>query len=106
MMMERIDNEEQIDPESVARIQFFSTERNDDTNTWKEVWYESIRCNQLFAKQISKGEKFYVNEFSNDAWICPNISEINLLNNPFLFPTGKNFVAIVNDCDIATGIDE
>ena len=69
------------------------------------VWYPSIRCNQLFAKQIENGEKFFVNEFSSDAWICPDVSEIKMLNNPFLFAKGKNFVSVVNDCKLAESIE-
>ena len=41
----------------------------------------------------------------NERWICPNVEEYTLLNNPFLF-AGANFVMVVNACNVATEIDE
>ena len=40
----------------------------------------------------------------NERWICPNVEEYTLLNNPFLF-AGNNFVMVVNACDVAVEID-
>ena len=40
----------------------------------------------------------------SERWICPNVEEYSLLNNPFLF-AGNNFVMVVNACNVAVEID-
>lgn len=38
-------------------------------------------------------------------WICPNVSNIELWNDPFNYQQGKNFVMVVNSCELAQQID-
>ena len=50
-------------------------------------------------------EQFFDNEFSQGTWICPDVSEITIYNNPFLFENGRNFVMVINDCPTAVAQD-
>ena len=89
-------------PEELVRVQFqqFISEKADgniDMNI-----FPAIKCNELYASQIASNDDFYATEFADDAWICPDVKEIEIYNNPFLFDTGANFVMTVNDCTVAT----
>ena len=67
--------------------------------------FPAIKCNELYAEEI-KSNNFYAVEFSDDAWLCPNVREIQIYNNPFLFDYGSNLVATINDCTVATDFEE
>ena len=47
-------------------------------------------------------------EFRDPAWICPNVTEIYLLNNPNMLKTvkGINFVMVLNPCNKALEMDQ
>lgn len=46
-------------------------------------------------------------EFALDDWICPDVNEISVRNNPTLYPAvgGAEFVLVVNTCEKALAID-
>ena len=46
-------------------------------------------------------------EFINDAWICPDVADITIENNPPLYQAGNgySFVLVVNTCPEAENID-
>ena len=60
----------------------------------------------MYESEIAANDSFYAIEFSDDGWLCPNVSQIDIYNNPFLFEDGKNFVVTVNDCTIATDFEK
>ena len=87
------------DVDKLARIQFYTTERYSQTNfTFK--FLPAARCKDIYAEEISF-VKFYEEEFSDPDWICPDLRQIDIFNNPFLFDKGQNFVMVVNDCPTA-----
>ena len=60
-------------------------------------------CKDIYADRMS--ETFFQNEFSTGDWICPDVANITIFNNPFLFETGRNFVMVINDCPTAVAKD-
>ena len=92
-----------IDPDAIARIQFYYASRYNDNFQTKFV--QATRCSDFYAEQISSGDKFFVNEFSDPSWICPDTSKIQIYNNPFLFDKGQNFVMVFNSCPVAVKAD-
>ena len=63
-----------IDPESIARIQFYWTERTDASN-FSFNFVNATRCKDLYATEIAS-QSIYANEFSDPSWICPDVSDI------------------------------
>ena len=94
----------ELTPEQLVRVQFQQAYLEDGGKV-KYRYFPVIKCNQLYAREIEESE-FFKTEFSNDSWLCPNVSEIEIFNNPFLFEDGSNFVVVINDCTIATEIDK
>ena len=68
------------------------------------ILFPVIQCNELYAEEIAKSD-FYATEFSDSAWLCPDVRKFEIYNNPFLFPEGKNMVLTVNDCTVATQLE-
>jgi len=92
-----------IDVETLGRIQFYQAVR-DDKDTINFNFVNAVRCLDLYATEITEST-FYMEEFGDKAWICPNLRNIDVLNNPFLFSKGRNFVMVVNDCEVAAATD-
>lgn len=91
-----------IDPETIARVQFFQTVRTPDSFEFK--WIGAARCKDIYAREM-KDDAFYKTEFHDESWICPDTRNITILNNPFLFDNGVNFLMVVNDCNVAETTD-
>ena len=89
---------EDLDVDSLARVQFFAT-TNSPEEGLKTTFLPVGFCKDIYADRMD--EAFFENEFSQGEWICPDISEITIFNNPFLFENGRNFVMVVNDCPTA-----
>ena len=64
--------------------------------------FPAVKCNELYAREIANGDAFYATEFKEDGWMCPNVRSIDIINNPFQFSHGENFLMTVNDCTLAT----
>ena len=94
-----------VDIDTLNRVQFFSVERLTEDADIGTSWYDTIRCKDLYADEIESNQ-FFAQEFADDGWLCPNTHNITIFNNPFLFSTGRNFVAVVNDCNTAVDTDE
>lgn len=92
------------DAETVARIGFYGAHRFNST-TIEFHFYPAARCKDIYAPEIESGNDFYRDEFSADGWICPDIRNIPVFNNPFIFDSGTNFVMVVNDCTVAVESD-
>lgn len=93
------------DPETVARVQFFQTERTSAAESDLSFKFvPTARCKDIYADEI-KTSKFFQVEFADPSWICPDVRTLEVFNNPFLFDTGKNFVMVVNDCNVAVAVD-
>jgi len=93
------------DPETLARIQFFQTDRPDVDN-FSFNFVKAARCKDVYADEIAADkDSIFALEFSNPEWICPDVQSFEIYNNPFLFKTGRNFVMVVNDCNVAVQAD-
>ena len=78
-------------------------------------WYPAVKCRDLFADQIEQeqqpgfeGKMFFTDEFdsTSNQWICPNVTEIKLWNDPVNYQQGLNFMMVVNSCENAQKIDK
>ncbi len=58
----------------------------------KQTWHQAVYCKDFYADRIAdenkpdfKGQKFFSDEFSDTEteWICPNITEIDVWNDPY-----------------------
>lgn len=76
-----------IEPESLARVQFYSTSKAGEDADWVYTFYDAVQCSDFYASQIET-DPFFANEFSGEGWICPDVKDITVLNNPFLFDFG------------------
>jgi hypothetical protein len=74
-----------------------------------------VRCKDLYAAQIEEelapgfvGQDFFSNEFTSttNEWICPNVTTIDLYNDPDSYQRGLNFAMVVNSCEVAKQIDK
>ena len=90
-----------VTPEELVRIQFYSNHRESKDSGFTLEMFPAIQCNTLYASEM-ESDLFYATEFAEDDWYCPDVRNIEIYNNPFLFDTGTNFVVTVNDCTIAT----
>ena len=86
----------------VARIGFYRTRRNE--NDFSFTFLPAARCSDIYAEEIETDE-FFRTEFSNPDWICPDLGQINIYNNPFLFDHGQNFIMVVNECPVAVAAE-
>ena len=85
------------DPETIARISFYSAHRTSHDDI-KFKFYPAARCKDIYSKEIESLD-FYKQEFENPRWICPDISDqVSIYNSPHNFDTGLNFVMVVSDC--------
>lgn len=59
----------------------------------------------MYASELADGD--LINEFDQDWWICPDVKNITVLNNPALFDTGNgtDFYLTVTDCATAVQND-
>ena len=90
-----------VDPESIARIMFYETNRSDGDDNVSYDFVNAKRCMDVYADQIET-DKFFAEEFSDPAWICPDLQQIELYKNPLVYKSGRNFVMVVNECPLAT----
>ena len=67
-------------------------------------WFNSVSCSQRY-KDIDTLNDISI-EFTS-GWVCPDVSEIELDNNPVVFTAGNgtSFVFVANKCDIAKQIE-
>jgi len=92
------------DADTVARIGFYAANRTSSTSI-DFHFFPAARCKDIYAPEIESGSDFYQEEFSAGGWICPDIRNITVFNNPFIFDSGTNFVMVVNDCTVAVESD-
>lgn len=89
------------DVDSVARVSFYSASKQLGGST-QYKFFPAARCKDIYAAEISAGNDFYTEEFGDGNWICPDVRQITIQNNPFIFDSGSNFNMVVNDCLVAT----
>ena len=73
-----------------------------------QQWHSSVFCDQFYeAPHIVNGVDIS-EEIASQDWICPDVTDITVLNNPTLYTSGSGieFVMVVNDCETATSIDD
>ena len=91
-------------------MQFYYTRSSSrESGHYEYIWLPTKYCKDLYADQIAAGEQIFVDEFAqdwNNDWVCPDVSEISLFNDPQTFGTGQNIVMVVNYCDTAQEIDD
>lgn len=93
--------------EPYYRIQFYSLVREGNTENLTQQWHSAVFCDQFYkAPHIVNGVDISI-ELASQDWICPDVTDITVLNNPTLYTSGNGieFVMIVNDCESATSID-
>lgn len=95
-----------VDVDTIARISFYAQTNVgvSATDSGKQIWYPAKRCNQMYD---TTNDSIMETEFSDDAWICPDIESITLNNDPWYYEygSGQNIVMVVNQCDISTTND-
>mmetsp|Transcript_5657 Transcript_5657/g.7573 ORF Transcript_5657/g.7573 Transcript_5657/m.7573 type:complete len:207 (+) Transcript_5657:109-729(+) len=91
--------------EELYQVQYYQRYRTaNKTNEF--VWLNTALCKDIYADQIADNPQLD-SEFGND-WVCPDVSNINLLNSPTLFKAGEGaeLFMIVNKCSIAADVNE
>ena len=55
-----------------------------------------------------EGTAFMTTEFVKTPrrWICPDVEDFSLFNDPDTFTNGRDMVMVVNQCEIAQAIDQ
>ena len=79
--------------DQIVRIQFYSYRGKDEATKW----FSATDCRNLNLSDETSKVEFP----DGKRWICPNISEFELLNDPWLFDHGANMIMVVNRCDVA-----
>ena len=97
---------EGVDVSSIARIQFYSAVGKPGESGQTEFtyeWHSAKLCDDLYSENLTgENAKFYESEFGGKFdWVCPDLDEIEVYNNAFLYREGRNFVMVVNDCTLA-----
>ena len=79
-----------------------------DNGTVSIQWHGAVRCNEMYKDEIERKKDGIDLELSDDYWICPDVDEILLHNNPDTYLTGygKNFNLVINSCQDAKEIDQ
>lgn len=109
--------EDSADPETLARVQFYVwtlAEENTNIHNPKMTsnFVPAVRCQDYYADKIDPNSESYSptieREFKDPNWICPNVTDFYLLNNPLMLHTvgGTNFVMVVNPCNKALQMDQ
>ena len=103
-----------LDVDTIARIQFYTYTLTDynkesgDENIQRE-FVGAVPCSEKYKDSDSNTIQI---EFGGDTtpnrWICPDVEDIKVDNDPFLFTygTAASFVMVVNDCETAVKIDK
>ena len=89
----------------MLRIGFYEydfTKNSDTDEVAKEniTWRKAVPCYDLFNSAEVFEEEF--NKDGNYTWYCPDVKNITLNNDPYLYDYGKgrSFVMVVNSCHI------
>ena len=71
-------------------------------------WHDAIRCRDKYKDRIDRKQDGIDDEFRSDYWICPDIDEIALQNNPATYQTGngQNFNLMITSCGEAKRLEE
>ena len=91
------ENENEKNVDDYLRIMFLSYEMTDGTVV--EKWYGSKPCNEIYQNET---------EVSDSKWICPDVDNIEVLNNPNIYKkrNGNSFSLVVVECTTAKEIVE
>jgi len=83
------------------RVQFFSVEMIEGKQEIK--WHGAVRCNEKYSDKVLEGTDGRSGELEDDLWICPDVDEFSVQNNPANFRTGNgtSFNLVVNSCSSA-----
>lgn len=75
------------------------------------TWYPAVYCKDLYSNFFDEenapdydGNGFFHDEFTSSTsneWICPNVTSIDLFNDPYNYQRGLNFNMVVNSCETA-----
>ena len=95
---------EDLDVTQLYRIQFYSLIMVD--GDVRSAWYSATTCRGLY--QNSENWDRLKGEFNSDNWICPDVKNITVHNNPELYRDGdgQSFFMVVNNCTDAVNIDQ
>ena len=78
------------DPDDYLRIMFFSNNLYDSVQS--TTWYSTKKCKDVYVDDTS--------EIGYNNWICPDVANITLHNNPVQYRTGngQSFNLVVKTC--------
>ena len=98
-------NSDITDIEPYYRIQFYS-QILDDQN-YSKKWYSSKLCKDFYQAPYEINGVSIKDEIVMSQWVCPDVANITLMNNPSLYTEGDGteFIMVVNDCETAKSID-
>ena len=88
---------------------FVSYEKSSTDGQSTEV-ISAVDCLEKYAEGDDIQTKKLVDQFqltsdNMSAWICPNVTEFSLLNNPATYDNGKSFKLVIDYCDEETNPD-
>lgn len=93
------------DPEMYFRVQFyyFTLYENSTTHV---TWVPAVRCKDLYAPLFDSDPEI-ADEFAASHWICPNVTDIEILRNPSFYSkgNGQSFNMVINTCAEAKTIN-
>mmetsp|Transcript_13817 Transcript_13817/g.17490 ORF Transcript_13817/g.17490 Transcript_13817/m.17490 type:complete len:132 (+) Transcript_13817:381-776(+) len=83
---------------------------NDGSHSWVYNFFPAVLCRDKYAEWLKSHPDSDVAKkigSSSKNWVCPDVDEIVIKRNPFLEKdlSGRSFVMVVNDCEVAKGID-
>ena len=69
-------------------------------------WYGAIDCIDLYTQIFGSTEKIppslatELEPLDEFRWLCPNITEMVLMSDPYNYDFGQNFNFVLNYCDV------
>ena len=78
-------------------MEFFSAYWADEDTELNFKWHKAVPCKGMFPHVTGVRAK----EFEEEGWLCPNITEFSVYNDPDLFDFGENFNLVINYCSIS-----
>ena len=74
-----------------------------ENNTFKSEVVNAIYCTEKYERDYPDNtdvlEQFHKTSEDMTDWICPDLEEIELLNNPDTYSSGKSFKLVIDYCN-------
>ena len=95
-----------VDLENYLSFYFVSTEKTNTTFTSTVI--NTVNCLDKYKEEYPNydiSDQFMKTSEHMTEWICPDVKEFYLLNNPETYSDGKNFKLVVDYCDSMSNPD-